>query len=67
MLSRCTARVPYDLPTSEALSMIWRMLSEANGVELSGEEIGRIVERHPGASGRDVKNLLFLQDFSESF
>lgn len=39
---------------------IWRVLAEANGVELADDEIELIVDMYPDLTGRDVKNLLKL-------
>lgn len=60
ILSRCTARVPYDTPTQEDQIKIWRVLSDANDVDLNLAQIKEIAARNPKASGRDVKNLLKL-------
>lgn len=60
VLSRCTARIPFENPSSADLAKIWRMLADANRVPLEDAEIGKIVEQHPRMSGRDVKNLLKL-------
>ena len=60
ILSRCTARIPYDRPSAEGLVSIWRVLAEANGVELADDEIELIVDMYPDLTGRDVKNLLKL-------
>ncbi len=60
VLSRCTARIPYEFPDAAALSRIWRVLADVNGVMISDDEIERIVAEHPKMSGRDAKNLLKL-------
>jgi hypothetical protein len=39
---------------------IWRVLADANQIEISDSEIEMIVIAHPRMSGRDVKNLLKL-------
>lgn len=58
--SRCIARLTYPRPTQEEQRQIWRILAEATNARISGETIDRIVERNPGLSGRDIKNLLKL-------
>lgn len=60
ILSRCVARIPFDVPSVEDQAKIWKVLTRANGVELNDEEIAAIVERFPRLSGRDIKNLLKL-------
>lgn len=58
--SRCLARIEYTIPSPEAQTKIWRVLSDGAGIVLSDEEIGRIVKALPKLSGRDIKNLLKL-------
>lgn len=60
VLSRCTARIPYQYPEPTDLARIWRVLADANGVQIEDSEIDLIVASHPKMSGRDVKNLLKL-------
>lgn len=60
ILSRCTVRIPYDVPTPENQKKIWCSLSSANGVGFSAEQIDEIVAVHNDLSGRDIKNLLKL-------
>lgn len=60
VLSRCTARIPFENPSSGDLAKIWRVLADTNQVLLGDDEIDKIVIGHPRMSGRDVKNLLKL-------
>lgn len=60
ILSRCTARIPYEVPSTEDQLKIWRVLADANGISLSDKTIQAIVQTHPRLSGRDIKNLLKL-------
>ena len=60
VLSRCTARIPFENPSRADLAKIWRVLADANQVPLGDDEIDKIVGQHPRMSGRDVKNLLKL-------
>ena len=60
ILSRCTARLVYDVPSEEDQRRIWDILAKANGVELRVEAVDQIVEENPKLSGRDIKNLLKL-------
>lgn len=60
ILSRCTARIPYQVPDELHQHKIWAVLSETNNIELSKKTIHKIVDKHPHLSGRDIKNLLKL-------
>lgn len=60
ILSRCTARIPYGVPSTSDQVKIWKNLATMNKVEISDEEISGIVELHSKLSGRDIKNLLKL-------
>lgn len=60
VLSRCTARIPYQYPEPADLARIWGVLADANGVAIENSEIELIVASHPRMSGRDAKNLLKL-------
>lgn len=60
ILSRCTVRIPYGVPTVANQKKIWKNISQANGVDLSEDQIDSIVQIHNDLSGRDIKNLLKL-------
>lgn len=60
ILSRCTARIPYRVPSHADQFRIWQILAAANGITLDQSMVEDIVSEHPGLSGRDVKNLLKL-------
>ena len=57
ILSRCTVRVQYDVPTVESQKQIWRNLLEVNGVSA---DVDDVVALNSDLSGRDIKNLLKL-------
>lgn len=61
--SRCIVRLGYDVPTDEAQTKIWRTLADINEIKLADSTIAAFVEKHPGITGRDVKNLLKLASF----
>jgi AAA+ superfamily predicted ATPase len=60
IVSRCVARIDYQVPTKEEQARIWRILAETAGVKLTQGLVDAIGERYPGLSGRDVKQLLKL-------
>lgn len=60
ILSRCAARIPYDIPSSEDQKRIWAILAAANDLWLPLAVIDQIVAAYPNLSGRDIKNLLKL-------
>lgn len=61
--SRCIARLHYGPPTVGDQVKIWMVLSRLNSIPLTEEDARLFAERHPGISGRDVKNLLKLASF----
>lgn len=60
IMSRATAHIRYEIPTPEELKRIWAVLSKQFGVKFTPTNIEELVERFPGISGRNVKNLLKL-------
>jgi hypothetical protein len=60
ILSRCIARVEYEVPPVSDQVKIWRILSEVMGVSISEAAIKEIVSEHSDCTGRDIKNLLKL-------
>lgn len=60
ILSRCTIRIPYSVPSVEDQKKIWKTLAEANGFEMSDEQVENITDFHNDLSGRDIKNLMKL-------
>lgn len=60
VISRCLARIDYDLPSRDAQRDIWGVLNRLNGAGLSDSDIETIVEQHNDLSGRDIKQLLKL-------
>jgi len=58
--SRCVARIDYQTPSPLDQARIWRIIADSAGVGLPGETIVEAVKRHPGLSGRDIKNLIKL-------
>lgn len=60
ILSRCTARITYKVPSTGDQKKIWKNLCAANKIDISDEVIDDIVLAHNDLSGRDIKNLLKL-------
>jgi DNA polymerase III delta prime subunit len=60
ILSRCIAKITYEVPSLEDQKKIWRILADTAGVKITNGVIEEIAEAHPKLSGRDVKNLLKL-------
>lgn len=60
ILSRCTARIKYDVPSIEDQARIWDIIAKANETMLGKTVIQNIVAAFPRLSGRDIKNLLKL-------
>lgn len=60
ILSRCTARLCYKVPTMEDQKSIWEILTVINGIDLAPKQISALAEANPNLSGRDVKNILKL-------
>jgi hypothetical protein len=60
ILSRCTARIPFEAPPADQQHLIWEILTDSNGLHVRPSIIKEIVRRHPKLSGRDIKNLLKL-------
>lgn len=60
ILSRCTIRIPYEVPEIESQVKIWKALAKVNGFEFTDEQISEITMVNEDLSGRDIKNLLKL-------
>lgn len=60
IISRCLARIDYDLPTPEDQARIWKVLAKAAGIRLPDGLVEKIGRTWPRLSGRDVKQLLKL-------
>lgn len=58
--SRCIARIDYRIPHPKDQARIWRVMANANEVEMSDDLINAIVEKHADLSGRDIKNVMKL-------
>lgn len=58
VVSRCVARIGYEIPCPEDLKRLWEVLSKVSGIPIVN--VDRIVLDHPRLSGRDVKQLLKL-------
>lgn len=59
ILSRCTVRLEFKRPDSDAQRDIWRNLITENGLKVPEKVINEIVAKHT-MSGRDIKNTLKL-------
>ena len=60
VLSRCLARITYKKPDKANQRMIWKVMSDLNGINLPECDIEQIVERHGSLSGRDIKQVIKL-------
>ena len=60
IMSRVTAHVTYDYPTTAELAEIWRILAQQNRLDLTAQDIQKLVKAFPQATGRNVKMLLKL-------
>lgn len=60
IMSRVTAWIKYEMPSPEELFSVWKILSANYKVEITDNEITKIVEAMPNLSGRNVKNILKL-------
>ena len=60
IISRCLARIDYQMPSVEAQKRIWQVLNRLNDTGLSDYQIDRMVADNPDLSGRDIKQLLKL-------
>ena len=60
ILSRCIATIRYETPPRPDAVRLWRLLAEQLGADLSDALIEELADAHPGASGRDIKELLKL-------
>ncbi len=60
IMSRATAHIRYDLPTTDELTQIWTVLSAQYEVKFTAKQVRELVEHFPTISGRNVKNLLKL-------
>lgn len=60
ILSRCIARIAYNIPHPDDQKAIWRVQADTSKTQLSDAEIDNIVAAHSDLSGRDIKNLLKL-------
>lgn len=58
VLSRCAAVLQFDAPSPKAAARIWKTQAENFGYEMEDELIGSLVAAYPGATGRDIKQLM---------
>lgn len=59
ILSRCSARISFELPGAEERRGLWNLHAKNLGIDIS-DVIDHLVTDYPKASGRDVLNLLKL-------
>lgn len=59
ILSRCIARIDYEIPGECDRKRIWQIMGDANGCGFEEGVINRAVKRWP-ASGREIKNMVKL-------
>ena len=60
ILSRCIATIHYGTPPKADAIRLWQLLAEQFGADLSEDLIEALTRAYPGASGRDIKELLHL-------
>lgn len=60
IVSRCTAQVKFEIPTTEGQRKIWDILSGLSKIKIVAKDVEKFVKAHPKLSGRDVKGLLKL-------
>ena len=58
--SRCVAKIPYAIPSTDQQMLIWRVLADHADIKITKQEIADIVRLHSDCTGRDIKNLLKL-------
>jgi DNA polymerase III delta prime subunit len=60
IVSRCIARINYEMPNHTEQFMIWKIIAALNDIELDDETVIEIVSSHTHLAGRDIKQLLKL-------
>ncbi len=60
IMSRATAWIKYDIPNTEELNQIWKVLADKFNIALDQATIDLLIEEFPKLSGRNVRNLLKL-------
>jgi len=60
ILSRCIAKIQYETPSKTDAMLLWRLLGEQLGADLSSDLIEALTSTYHQASGRDIKELLKL-------
>ncbi len=60
ILSRCIAVLAYETPGREDAERLWRTLAAQLGAQMPEGLVAQLVAAWPGASGRDIKELLKL-------
>lgn len=58
VISRCAAVLQFDPPSAAAARRIWRTQAENYGYEIEEALIDELVLAYPGATGRDIKQLM---------
>lgn len=64
--SRCIARLNYAQPNPSDSKKIWRVLADISDIPISAAVIAEVVEKNPGMTGRDIKNVLKLASLMNS-
>jgi AAA+ superfamily predicted ATPase len=60
ILSRCIAVIDYQPPGPDDARRLWRTLAAQLGADLPDALVESLLADYPGASGRDIKELLKL-------
>lgn len=60
IVSRCTAKVNFQVPTVDQQKRIWEILAICSNVKIKASQIASFAAKHPHIVGRDVKGLIKL-------
>lgn len=60
IISRCTAQVKFEIPDSQGIARIFKILADISNVKIEDAAIKLFVKKYPGLTGRDAKGLLKL-------
>jgi len=60
ILSRCIAKIQYEIPSKADAIRLWKLLAVQLGATIDDDLIDTLTRMYPQASGRDIKELLKL-------
>jgi len=58
IMSRVTAHIKYEYPDKEESTLLWKVLCNNFGIEISDIQIDKIFQHYETFSGRDIRNFL---------